>query len=97
MTPALMVTTARFADVWHMHDGGGGWWAGMWIAMVLFWIAVIALVVWAVRGGLLHTRPHPPESPLERLDRSLAEGTISPQDYRERRALLTHEPTPPDA
>lgn len=96
MIPTLLMAAAPLADTWHMHDGDD-WWAGMWIAMVVFWIAVIALAAWAIRGGILHARPHPRESPLEALDRSLAEGRISPQDYRERRALLTGEPPLPGA
>ena len=96
MPATLLLTALPVADAWNMHDGDG-WWVGMWIAMAVFWIAVIALAAWAIRGGSLHTRPHPRESPLEALDHSLAEGRISPQDYRERRALLTGEQAPHDA
>ena len=77
-----------------MHDGDG-WGPAMWIGMLLFWVAVILLVVWLVRGGLAQTGAHRRESALDVLDRSLADGTISPDDYRERRALLTREPTSP--
>ena len=34
----------------HMGDWGGGWWIAMVFMMVIFWAAVIALVVWGVRG-----------------------------------------------
>jgi uncharacterized membrane protein len=39
----------------------------------------------AGRGGRLGREP----DAMEVLDRRLAEGTISPDDYRERRAILT--------
>ncbi len=66
-------------------DGGWGW---MWLAMVpmtaLMW-TLIALVVipWARNGVTL-------PSPLERLDRRLASGDISVDEYRTRRTALEH-------
>jgi len=49
---------------------------------------VIVGLVWLAReltgrGGL-----RPRQDPLELLDRRLAEGTISPEDYRQRREIL---------
>jgi putative membrane protein len=76
---------AQYGD--HMD---GGWWVLMVLGMVLFWALVIVGVIWLVReltsrGGRLGREP----DALEVLDRRLAEGTISPDDYRERRAILT--------
>lgn len=73
----------------HMN-WGGGWWIMMAIGMVLFWGLVILGVVWLVRelSGLRGRARSEPDA-LEVLDRRLAEGTISPEDYRERRAILT--------
>ena len=36
--------------MWYMHDGWGWWmiFGGIW--MLLFWIAIIWLVVWGVRS-----------------------------------------------
>lgn len=31
----------------YWYDGNGEWW--MWLFMIIFWIAVIFFVVWAVR------------------------------------------------
>jgi len=81
-TAALLLADA---DGYHMD---GGWWVVMAIGMVLFWALVIAGLVWLVReltgrGGLKLR-----QDPLELLDRRLAEGTISPEDYRERREIL---------
>lgn len=79
------------------HDGhmGWGWDGGWWImmlGMVLFWGAIIFLVVWAVRGspgwgrGEGHARR---ETPEEILDRRFAEGDLSAEEYRERREVIT--------
>jgi len=83
-----------------MHDGdiGAGWMIVMMLGMVLFWGLVIVGLIWLVRelagrgGGGLKLR----QDPLELLDRRFAEGTISPEDYRERREILAGS-SPPTA
>jgi putative membrane protein len=75
----------------HMEWGAGGW-VLMAIGMVVFWGLVIFGVVWLVRT-LTHpghhvVAQHPP-NPLEILDRGLAEGTISIEEYEKRRRLLS--------
>jgi len=43
---------AMIADGWNMHgDMGTGGWVVMALVMILFWGAIIALIVWAVRSG----------------------------------------------
>lgn len=78
----------------HM-DWDGGWWILMAIGMVLFWGLVIFGIVWVVRElGSRHEhhgRPGPSD-PLAILDRRLAEGAISAEEYRERRAILSGAP-----
>lgn len=81
---------------WDHMDGG--WWVVMATGMVLFWGLVILGVVWLVReltghGPRIGRKP----DSLELLDRRLAEGTISPEDYRERRAILTDSRPPADS
>lgn len=75
---------------WHHMDGG--WWVVMVIGMALFWGLVILGGIWLVReiAGQRDRRP----DALDVLDQRLADGTISPEDYRERRAILTGS-TPP--
>lgn len=83
-----LLTIADYDGGGHM-DWGGGWWIVMVIAMVLFWGLV---AYWLVRafGSRRDQGPGPGSSDaLEILDRRLAEGLISPEEYRERRALLT--------
>lgn len=73
-------------------DGWGGWWVLMVIGMILFWGLVALLVVWLVREFGSRKDPRRttgPDDPLTILDRRLAEGLVTPDEYRERRAILT--------
>lgn len=83
MTLASLVPLADFDG--HM-DVGDGWW----ILMVLFWGLVVVGLIWVVRelGGGGRRRGPDTADPLALLDRRLAEGTISTEEYRERRAIL---------
>ena len=74
-----------FADTWGMHDVGTGWWLLMMVGMIVFWGAVIWGIVW-----LLRSRPDGDrrESAREVLDRRLANGEISDDEYQQKRALL---------
>lgn len=74
-----------------MMDWYGAMGAGGWILMTLFWVIVIALVVWvAVR--LFPTRAtrsnETAERPEELLDRRLARGEIDPETYDKLREKL---------
>lgn len=77
----------------HMGDWGAGWWILMTVLMVAFWGLVIFGVVWLVQslaGG--HPSGHG-RSAIEILDRRLASGEISPDEYRQRRGALTGKGT----
>lgn len=80
---------------------GGGMGAGMWLFMGLFWIALIALIIWLVirllpshgdAGTTTTPSTHPPlpmqESPMDILDRRLAQGDIDLDTYQAHRAAL---------
>jgi len=81
-----------------MGYGGMGWggmgWGGM-IGMVLFWVVLIAAIVWAV-SRLLPGRQAPPspsasgqETPEDILARRYARGEIDLETYQVQRAALT--------
>jgi len=90
---SMLESTLMLADSgWHHMDMDSGWWVTMVIGMALFWGLVILGGIWLVRE-LVHRRSHEPE-PLELLDRRLAEGTISTDEYRERRAILSDSSSP---
>ena len=88
----IAIATSLLADVdWDGHmDMDGGWWIVMMLGMVLFWALVIVGVVWVVRElgrSQRHDRAEP--DALAVLDRRLAEGAISTEEYMERRDVLT--------
>jgi len=81
--------------MWHEHDMG----SGGWIVMALVLIVVVALLVWLVlrtTGGDARDRSSVQrahgdardEPPLKILDRRLAEGKISVEDYEQRKKIL---------
>lgn len=84
--PALLL----LADFNGHMDWDGGWGAVMMIGMVLFWGLLIAGAIWLVRelSGARQTGGADAKDPLEVLDRRLAEGLISVEEYQQRRALL---------
>lgn len=86
--PALLALP--LADFNGHMDWGGGSWILMALVMVLFWGLIIAGIIWVVRElGSSHRHSVGAPDPLAVLDHRLAEGAISPEEYRERRAVLT--------
>jgi len=80
---------ALLADIdWGHMDGG--WWIVMMVGMVIFWGLVIGLGIWLLRGGAAGNRAGAQSrpTPLEILDQRFAEGSIAPDEYRERREIL---------
>lgn len=82
-----------------MHNwGGGGWNWGAWIAMIMmmlvFWGAVAAVVIVAIRSWRHHPEgfsagdSNPENDALRILDTRFARGEIEPEEYTKRRDLL---------
>ena len=72
---------------------GGGMGYGAWMFMGLFWLVLLAVVIWAV-VRLLPTRrdagrSREVESPEEILDRRFARGELDLETYQVQRAALT--------
>jgi len=84
--------------MFYMHGIGWGWWFLMSIGMVAFW----ALVIWAIVALVRGTSPAPPappekdaDRPLDILQRRLAHGEITPEEYEQLRdALIGRVKTP---
>ena len=74
--------------------GWGGMGVGGMIGMVVFWLVLIALIVWAVSRLLpgrqaRQSQPQPgQESPEEILDRRFARGEVDLEMYQLQRAAL---------
>jgi len=81
-------------DGWWDGHMSGGWWIVMMIGMILFWALVVVALVWLIRSGpelfgsRLSERAQTRPDALEILERRLAEGEISIEEYRERRSVL---------
>ncbi|HEX5982953.1 MAG TPA: hypothetical protein VFY69_01980 [Solirubrobacterales bacterium] len=87
----LHAVTATLAEVfplahWDHHDGPG------WIFGLVFWLALIAVAIMLLRGRGWFNPGGPgtkaPESGAQILERRFAEGDLSVEEYRERRAIL---------
>jgi uncharacterized membrane protein len=86
----LALTNLPLGDSSSMHGGWGWAWMGpMMLGMVLFWGAIIFGIVWLVRESVQRREPGPQETALTVLDRRFAEGALSPDDYHQRRSVLT--------
>ena len=94
LSVALTVPLADNSDNWSMHDIGTGWWIVMIPMMVLFMGAMMWMMMRGMGGGSARDSSAPSDtfvsgdSPIETLERRLAEGQISIEEYRERREAL---------
>ncbi len=65
---------------------GGGWgWLWMTLMMLVFWGALIAVAVWAIRSGLGSRRQG---GAMDVLSRRLAAGEISQEDFEKTKRIL---------
>jgi uncharacterized membrane protein len=77
-----------------MHDIGTGWWVVMIPMMLLFMGAMMWMMMRGMGGSSSRDSSAPRDSfvsrdnPIETLERRLAEGEISIEEYRERREAL---------
>lgn len=87
---STLITLAQY----RMNDDhmGSGWGWAMAALMVVAVVAIVALVIWFVRStSASHPRAQsgpPLETPTEILDRRLAIGEITPEEHKERAAIL---------
>ena len=76
----------------NMMYGFGGWWLLGMGMMVLFWIAIILLVVWVVRSLFPRQMRSGHDQALETLRQRYAAGEISAAEYEQARARLEQIP-----
>jgi putative membrane protein len=65
--------------------------AGMHVLWWLFWIVLVGAILLGGWGRLDRHQGRPRETPHEVLQRRLAAGEITPQQYEERKALLDRD------
>lgn len=83
-----------------MHAFDWGWWAVMSAGMVVFWVVAIWVIVWLIRGAGQDVQRRGPslgEDPRAILQRRLAQGEISIEEYEQRLAALDDRPRQPHA
>ena len=69
-----------------------GWWLPMMGMMLIFWVAVNFLVIWAVRGLFPRQRQANRVQALETLQQQFTAGEISATEYEQARARLENIP-----
>ena len=75
-----------------MYGAFGGMWLTGIVMMALFWIAIILLVVWVVRGLFPRQARSGHDQALETLRRRYADGEISEAEYERARVHLDEIP-----
>ena len=76
----------------NMMYGFSGWWLLGMGMMVLFWIAIILLVIWVVRSLFPREMRSGHDQALETLQQRYAAGEISAAEYEQARARLEQTP-----
>ena len=85
---------------WPDGGWGSGWGSGWMLVMMLGWVVLLGFGIWAI-VALTRARPQPSappraEAPIEVLDRRLAAGEITSEEYLAARALMqSRQSTPP--
>lgn len=73
--------------MWHGHEGMGWWMVWGSIVMVLFWGAIIGLIVWAIQSVTSKTEKAPPPSgsqtALDIAAQRYARGEISREQFEQ--------------
>ena len=70
----------------------GGWWLIGMGMMVLFWVAIILLVVWVVRSLVPRERSSGHDQALEILQQRYTKGEINAAEYEQARARVEEIP-----
>jgi len=82
--------------MWSMHGVGWGWWLLMSIGIVAFWALIIYGIVWLARGRPTdRSEQAAAESPEKTLQRRLAQGEISLDEYERLDAAIHGPPREP--
>ena len=75
----------------HMFYDGGYYMGGMHGLWWLFWVVLVGVLVFYGWGRSDEQPPPPRETPHEVLQRRLADGQITPDEYEKRKALIDRD------
>ena len=75
----------------HMFYDGGYYMGGMHGLWWIFWVVLIGVIVFYGWGRSGEKSPPSRDTPREVLQRRLAEGQITPEEYEKRKALLDRD------
>lgn len=79
----------------HMFENGGWFMGWMHFAWWIFWVVLAGVLAWAIWGRPRDTgsgaSPPMRETPLETLQRRLANGECTPEEYEKRKAILERD------
>ena len=75
----------------HMFYDGGMFMGGLHWLWWIFWLVLIGGLVYATWGRPSEQRRRARETPHEALQRRLANGEITPEEYEKRKALLDRD------
>jgi len=72
--------------MWHLWEipSGMGWWmgfGGLW--MILFWVGVIALIVWVIKKVTEKNDSPPRHNPLDTAKERYARGEITREQFEQ--------------
>jgi putative membrane protein len=79
-------------NMMNMMYGFSVWWLLGMGMMVLFWVAIILLVIWAVRSLFPREMRSGHDQALETLQQRYAKGEINAAEYEQARARLEQTP-----
>jgi putative membrane protein len=79
-------------NMMNMMYGLSGWWLIGMGMMVLFWVAIILLVIWVVRSLFPREMRSGHDQALETLQQRYAKGEINAAEYEQARARLEQIP-----
>ncbi|MEO8125381.1 MAG: SHOCT domain-containing protein [Burkholderiales bacterium] len=79
----------------HMFYDGGYYMGGMHGLWWIFWVVLIVVLVYFGWGRPGEGRRQPRDTPLEVLQRRLASGEVSTEEYEKRKALLDRSDAKP--
>jgi len=69
--------------MWYVHNGNGWWMVGGWIIMLLIWVGIAILAIFAFRWFLKRGEGAEKQAPLEIAKERYAKGEITKEQFEQ--------------